>query len=71
MHDCTYYYKTVCFVCTSLRDVADLQARGPRTRSALGGSAYKSVTYRKGGVISDFFAEQREAWANVNWFLAK
>ena len=38
---------------------------------ARGGSAYKSATSRKGGVISDLFAEQREAWANVNWFLAK
>ena len=29
----------------------------------------------EGGVLindlSDLFAEQREAWANVNWFLAK
>ena len=32
---------------------------------------YKSATSRKGGVISDLFAEQRVAWANVNWFLAK
>ena len=35
------------------------------------GSAYKSATSQKGGVISDLFAEQREAWVNVNWFLAK
>ena len=35
------------------------------------GSANKSVISRKGGVRSDLFAEQREAWANVNWFLAK
>ena len=27
---------------------------------ARGGSAYKSATSRKGGVISDLFAEQRE-----------
>ena len=27
---------------------------------ARGGSAYKSATNRKGGVISDLFAEQRE-----------
>ena len=40
-------------------------------RSAQGGSAYKSATSRKGGVISDLFAKQREAWVNVNWFLAK
>ena len=26
---------------------------------------------KKGGVICDIFAKQREAWANVNWFLAK
>ena len=29
------------------------------------------ITSRKGGVISDLFAEQREAWVNVNWFLTK
>ena len=38
---------------------------------ARGGSAYKSATSRKGGVISDLFAEQREAWVKGNWFLAK
>ena len=35
------------------------------------GRAYKSATSRKGGVISDLFAKEREAWANVKWFLAK
>ena len=40
-------------------------------QDAQGESAYKSATSRKGGVISDLFAEQREAWVNINWLLVK